>query len=184
MEKYRTEGQKFWHGKFWLETPATFTKFDLTANGKTYRPNVYCRFRLEASDTAFKDGAHKTITVVKLKKKEFFQSNDSLYDNYDIDTRPTEGARKQLPLVHEIGHALGMLHVANLVDATKCGGADLNDDVCYGTTAAEKDNVMGKAMKLTTLDAKPWLERLSQHTGAHQADWRIHLNRVYPKVVA
>jgi hypothetical protein len=183
LTKYQKEGQKYWNGRFWLKTPATWTKFDFSHGKKTIRPNVYCRFVLEASDKPFREGHHKKITVVKLKKKEFFQSHDSLYDNQDIYLRPTEGARKQLPLVHEVGHALGMLHVRNLVDPSLCGGADLNDDMCYGTTEFEKDNIMGKGMKITAANANPWLERIAEHTGTKKDDWKVSTHRIYPRVV-
>ena len=89
----------------------------------------------------------------------------------------------QLPLVHEVGHALGMLHVRNLVDATKCSGADLNDDICYGATDPQKDNIMGKGMKITAVNALPWLERIAAHTGTNKNDWKVHLSRTYPKGV-
>src|SRR5215207_3827847 len=41
--KLITTAQRFWHGKFWLETPASFRGLDWPKSKPTHRPNVWCR---------------------------------------------------------------------------------------------------------------------------------------------
>lgn len=182
-ETYQKEGQKHWHGKFWLQTPSTWTKFDVWGPGKTsFRPNVWCRFVLDVRDTPFPDGAHKVISVVKLANDEFFRSDDSNYDDGDIKLVDKGGGHKQKAFVHELGHALGMDHIANLIDPIRCP-AGSGDTACYGATFNERANVMGSGMKLAKVNALPWVERIAEHTGTSKTDWKVFMHRVYPKMV-
>jgi hypothetical protein len=178
---YRAQGEKAWNGKFWLQTPHTWTKFDLSGAGhRTVRPNVWCRVKIDARDTPFPEGAHKVITVVNLKNKsDFFRSDDRDYDDQDLQPVSKGGGNMQVGAIHEIGHALGMDHIANLIDPTRCA-VDSSPDPCYGATADEKSNIMGKGMKVTRVNAVPWLERIAAHTGTMKTDWHVFQHRIYP----
>jgi hypothetical protein len=63
----------FWHGKFWLETPANYRKLDWPDHNPTHRPNVWCRFELEDSPSA--DGAHFSVGCIYLGTEPTRNSN-------------------------------------------------------------------------------------------------------------
>src|SRR5947209_4270518 len=47
--RFQSEGQTFWTGKYWLQTPDDYSDLDWPAKpaAATARPNVWCRFRME-----------------------------------------------------------------------------------------------------------------------------------------
>jgi len=188
--RYQTQGQRFWNGKYWLQTPDTFAEFDCPIPPKTptHRPNVYCRFKLEMVNSEAR--AHTTIDLVRLDRNTgtstTFRSHSKLYDNFDLQTSKysniTDDKGKvhtfyQQTIVHEIGHSLGLDHIGVLVGNVACKADNTNTNPCYGLGMSQTDasNVMGYGMSLTAIDAKPWLSRIAEHTKTHESDWKVFM---------
>lgn len=203
-KEYHDNAQRYWHGRFWLTPPAAFAELDFAAAGGTYRPNVYCRFDLILVEGA--SGFHKEIEVVRLKDaRDEFRSNDSIYSAADLKTSayPLVKDHKgryhtfyQQTYIHEVGHALGMLHAAHIYPPTgwaeaksfmTCIATDdgVNGDACYGTGYRTEvaGNIMGYGNKLTKNNALPWRHRIGLHTGTDQNSWGVEMKRVYPKKI-
>lgn len=156
--------QKFWHGKFWLETPSTYTGLDFTINKQTYRPNVWCRFDLTATDTLA--GAHFKIAVANISGPKDptwgfqYRSNMLLYDVQDpINTKK-----------HEVGHLLGLDHP----------GGNCNNAACYNSA---DDDVMGGGKAILPRHALPWQKAIGMITSTNKDDWKVHQSKVFPKKV-
>ena len=194
-DEYVREGQKFWEGRFWLLTPNKYAELDQPTGKPYYRPNVWCRFELSLAKSPA--DAHTNISVLQLvageKEGHGFRSDAVLYTKFDLKadfSRDHNGRwHRQRTFIHELGHALGLDHVGVLTNAPTCTAAvadpkkdGTNSSECYdGASTAEADNVMGRGMTLTRLDALPWRKRLAEHTGTSDADWRAFRHRVYPR---
>lgn len=44
---------------------------------------------------------------------------------------------------------------------------------CYGSTLAERVNIMGVGDQLSLDNARPWRERITWHTGIAPEDWKV-----------
>ena len=149
--------QRFWNGKFWLVNDAGL--FQYQALGQTFVPNIYCKLKIESSDSAI--GNHHTISVVRLAASEtWFGSHETLYDS--LDTNSVRKARDsagnpimQRAHVHEVGHLLGLDHVD--VGQPHCpASGDTNASACYGASDASLNSVMGSGMTIRLENASPW----------------------------
>ncbi len=164
VRKAVTTAQKFWHGKFWLETPTTYNGLNITVGGKTYRPNVWCRFDLTA--TTSQAGAHFKIAVANISAPKNpthgfqFRSNMLLYDVTDpINTKK-----------HEVGHLLGLDHP----------GGNCNNAACYTNT---DDDIMGDGKVALPRHGAPWQKAIGMITSTNKDDWKVHMRKVFPKAV-
>lgn len=158
-------GERIWNLKFLLVTPRSYSGLDFSHPRPGYRtrPNVLCLFRMEPWGAP-----HITINVVRIDAANDpvpFRSHIRLMDHL-APWRNTLG--------HEIGHALGMLHIKTLLGDTQCIADEhrgIYPERCYGETEAEIANIMGGGNTLSAVNAQPWLERIAAHTGTQQHLW-------------
>lgn len=157
-----SSAQAFWTGKFWLINDTS--SFPYNKGAVTYYPNIWCRFELIGNEATV-PGNHHTIDVVRLDSSEpWFGSHSTLYDSKDtnsVEKGTTSKGKKimQRAHVHEVGHLLGLDHVA--VGKPYCPAAgDTNADACYGVTDDDMVSVMGRGMQLRIENAYPWRESL------------------------
>ena len=182
--RYQREVQAFWHGKFWLVARHTIADLDFEERSVTYRPNIWCRFRLQVTDTAA--AAHHTISVVRLHASEgSFRSDSAHYDHRDIQTNSySHGGQtyRQRAHVHEVGHLLGMGHAAE-ADPTCTAGGNIGATACYCATAADCGNVMGSGEGRRPSNASPWQRAMEEHGGGTRINWEALLRRHYPRTL-
>jgi hypothetical protein len=163
-------GEWIWNWQFLLITPRDYDELDyesMAGSGWLVRPNVLCVFRLIPAIGK----PHLSINVVRLDpsiRSGAFRSNVGLYDYLDVWS-PTLG--------HELGHALGQGHIKELLGDAECiADAKLNvyPDRCYGETPTERANIMGRESSFSLLNAKPWLDRINEHTfNRHKEPWTV-----------
>jgi uncharacterized protein DUF4157 len=84
-------------------------------------------------------GQHFTVTAGYSTsfQQSYVSGRTATLDYLDVEQRSD---MPQVPAEHEFGHMLGLPHVH----------CDRNDDVCYGVTDAEQDNVMGRGSEVST----------------------------------
>ncbi|MCF6445764.1 hypothetical protein L1065_13505, partial [Nereida sp. MMG024] len=130
---------------------------------------------------------HHNIEVVRLGKSEtFFGSHSRLYDSGDIDAvskgRDSKNNKiMQKASVHEIGHLLGLGHVA--IGSKNCPSTgDTNKAPCYGVTDFEKNSVMGRGMKVRKSNAKPWKDAMDHFSRSklHERVAKAHRSEIDP----
>jgi hypothetical protein len=186
--RYQEQAQRYWGGKFWLETPNDFGDLDWPERSPTHRANVWCRLRLSVVPTPAQ--AHKTIKVAHLVGQNLssstFRSHDSLYDNFDLGQSAYVRNNRvyyQRTFIHEVGHALGLPHIGVMTAEPTCPAVNTNADQCYGVLPADRRNIMGFGSQLTANDALPWRKRIAEHTGTRESNWRVSLHRLYPRTL-
>ncbi len=193
-----SSAQAYWDSKFWIDN--RLGAFAIKAGTNVFVPNGFCRFRLIGSD-ASEGFHHHTIDVVRLAASEsWFGSHATLYDSKDTNLVPKAYDSKGKPIlqrahVHEIGHLLGLGHVA--IGQRGCPATgNTNDTPCYGTSDQDKNSVMGGGMRLDTMHGAAWLGAFNDFAAAQPAS-RIYnpapakrrasqlvMRRIYPRTVA
>ncbi len=152
--------QDFWDKKFWLDNRTG--DFPFQHGTEIYIPNIFCRFELIGNDDTL-GTHHVAIDVVRLADSEnFFQSNSRLFDSKDLVPYTASYDSKNRPImqrahVHEVGHLLGLGHVA--IGKPGCP-ADGNTNLtpCYGVNDEDKHSIMGAGMRLDAAHAAAWVK--------------------------
>ncbi|HYP05377.1 MAG TPA: hypothetical protein VER03_04010, partial [Bryobacteraceae bacterium] len=68
---------------------------------------------------------------------------------------------QQHAIPHEVGHLLGLGHIANHANTCKKSGP--NSKGCYGLFLEDAMNIMGAGDALSVKNAEPWRKRIIQH---------------------
>jgi hypothetical protein len=190
------DGQAFWDDKFWLRTPPDYAPLVTTEGNASFRCNVRCRLKLELVPEGY---AHQVIQAAYLDPSKTgaqdyrsFRSNMSLYCQKDIQYRKVLNAtalpNKELVIwidwkrtvMHELGHSLGEPHIGEMIPERSPACKPGDPYLCYGVTMEDLKNIMGSGSKLAPINAKPWLDRIAQHTNTQPAAWQASLIPLLP----
>lgn len=163
-----------WHGKFWLKTPASFTRLNWPSVNPTHRCNLYCRF--EISEQSTPEGAHAIIPVVHVDGNHFFRSHMLLYDNGDLAPQRRTAGSRFFTHVHEIGHLIGLDHPGHGTPACSTGG----EDACYAAADGSDTGIMARGSVMLPEYADPWRKAAAQLTSTQKTDWIVSMHREYP----
>lgn len=154
--RFKRTVEAHWSGHLFLvprQTPGTRGSYGLAP----------IRCLLELQFVARADRSHLNLAIYRLHPSEsYFRSSmriggyckraisDGTLDHRDIDPRP-DGLH-QVPAVHELGHYLGLDHVA------------AGTSTPYGAPGTwQNSDIMGAGMRLEAWHAWPWLHRLRLH---------------------
>jgi hypothetical protein len=82
--------------------------------------------------------------------------------------------------MHELGHSLAEPHIGEMLPERNKNCKPDDPDQCYGELMEDIKNIMGGGMKLTPINAKPWLDRIAQHTNTQRAAWQASMIPLLP----
>jgi len=198
------------NGHLWLKTPDNFAALDWPFQGtKTHRPNIFCRFH--AWEVARQSDAHLKVRCVRLHNKALttfdFSSDKHHWDSADIhletNITPTVlgGATwfdangkpvKHSHIPHEVGHALGLIHIGATVCQVMQPIGDLlglnlcpSDQYMVGTDLGA--NIMGLGNLVQPVNAGPWMRHIVQHfpdDPSSPGDWVPFATRQFPRLLS
>ena len=174
-KEYSKVVAEVWDKAFILIPPAKCDGFVWPEGGR--RRNLTCRLRLKLVDQETE--AHATIRVVRtvlaIKGQGGFRSSSTYLDADDIVPsrsrfNPAGASFLQTVAAHEVGHLLGLAHVSN--DHPECTG--VHEGKCYGANLVDRMNIMGGGNMLDLKNAKPWLNRITEHVkSTERGDWKV-----------
>jgi hypothetical protein len=160
-----------WDGAFLLAPPDSYNEFIWPEQGGRRR-DLLCGLFIKLIES--EHDAHAVLHVVRMADPAaHFGADSSLLASNDVGAVThgdvAAGAKwKQHPAAHEVGHLLGLHHVA-----WKSVACRSNALKCYGSNLAEKLNIMGTGDQLSLDNAKPWRERIAAHTGIDADSWKV-----------
>lgn len=170
-----------WNNKLWL-IPSGFWGVTVSgAGGQSYLPNVRCCLNIVLTER--EDAAHCRIRVLRLHNAESFSrssmhfprwvdhlrrgisNTDGYLDHLDLNPKSSG----QITVLHEMGHYLGLSHVA----------CDSNDDECYGASGSyQAGDLMGAGSRIEAWHAHPWKKRIREHV--RDVRWNATVQRPSP----
>lgn len=178
-QKLVSSAQKFWNGKFWLQTPSSYNDLNYPDDRPTHRCNLYCRFKLDRALT--EHDSHYTIAVVRVQDDVAFRSHSTLFSQKDIESEKMipGSTTKFWTHFHEVGHLIGLAHVGTGAQARKNIQGN-NSPTAYGVTIQEMRDAMGRGSIRHKWHATPWREAAEAFTGVKAELWKVHQHRKYP----
>ena len=173
--RFVTECQSKWSGKFWLKTPRTYNNLNWPESSPTHRCNLYCRFRV--SEQSSSQGAHAVIPVVRVNGNHFFRSHMLLYSSRDLRAERLTRGSLFYTHIHEIGHLIGLEHPGNSLPACTSGA----ESACYAAADGNDQGVMGRGSRIYARHAQPWQKAAALLTSTRESDWTVSMRRAYPE---
>ena len=162
-------------------------------SGSAIQTNIYCKFRIEETDTA--SNAHLTLRGDYLgRRTDGFYTNSvgdgqgifqsGVLNEYTFPGQHRHSTVRQRQYLHEIGHAIGQRHVGFVVSDSTCSEvnpASGTHNQCYvGRTWEDENNVMGSGTRLREENAISWVHALSHITHIDSSQFRVRRQRVFP----
>lgn len=169
--RYQHIAQQYWNGRFWLVAPDDYPDLDLPTDAPTYRPSVRCRLKVEVVLNA-KARRHARVRVAYLADTE--QHYFRLSAKNRADDEPFH-----LPIAHEVGHLLGI--PAPSVGIGYLTSEEGTADRCHGRSGFQADQNLALDVSLSEEHARPWRERLAEHTGTDARAWSVFPKNVPPR---
>ena len=161
-----------WDGAFLLTPPTSYDGFIWPEQGGKRR-DLLCGLFIKLVEGE-RGNPHAVLNVVRLADPSvYFGADSTLLASNDVGGfthgNLAAGVRwQQHPAAHEVGHLLGLHHVAQRSAACR------NDLFkCYGSNLAERVNIMGAGDQLSLENARPWRERITWHTGIDPDDFKV-----------
>ncbi len=174
-----------WNNHFWLMTPSNYHDLDWPQGTPTHRLNVKCGLELSLATHQ----SHNVMYIDCVNAQSFFRSSMTRQrfrgelDHVDAAAAPVTATPTQTTVLHEVGHLLGLDHVAQ--HAAACVPPTPTQPAvaaCYGTTVWQRGDLMGMGNRVEQWHAGPWKNRIRYHTGV--GGWTVSLNREPPTSLA
>jgi hypothetical protein len=191
------QANRTWNNQLCLIPPREFTLFDWPPDNPTVRPNIKCWLDCQYVDNPV--NAHAIVDVIAPSTGIFQTSFRSNVRNLDSDgsrggtwdmgdtgvchhTARQDPAFfwfndediQQLMVPHEVGHLLGLAHIAKVQWVESCVDQAANADWEYGD--AKKipmwmaRDIMGMGPVVHACCALPWMHVMGSHTGLWDRD--------------
>ena len=194
--RFRREVPFMWSGKIFILLPEQGYDFSLPpadykrfvyAGPSRFSPVIECRLAIEFDAV----DPHYRITVLKRAPGQprfpsftFPEKKagrpDGVLDSTDLDMRMLTHTVKdkgkavdkdfvRFTAAHEVGHLLGLEHVNKSNAVCKL---DDNDEICYGDTIWQSDDMMGAGRDIRAWHGRPWLYVIKK-VMKHDRGWRL-----------
>ncbi len=190
--------ERGFENRFWLVPDNNWGVSYVTGAGH-YRPSIKCSLRIHPVSS--RERRHMHIDCYRVTPDfcprvpgDFPTSR--LYGSYmnsrrhygrlvnvDAWTCRTDAtdAHYQDVAAHEIGHVIGLGHVAQ--QSQQCIAAqDTNADICYGLNPYQSDDLMGMGHRIERWHADPWMNRIQAHV-PFTLQWALQTSRPTPGFV-
>jgi hypothetical protein len=194
-KEFKRQSYAAWNYAFVLIPPASYNGF---VDPSGVRRNVQCFLQINLRDRPG-IGTHTVDCYSLTETGGMLRANSGLLTNKDV--APTTRTRdhlepmrlekkdgkmrwsggnpdgksfafKQSTIAHEVGHLLGLGHIADHTAACKHSGP--NSSRCYGLFLKESMNIMGGGDALSIKNSTPWRERITKHARPTEIpDWKV-----------